>query len=271
MVNINHMKAGRNAMVLGMSTLIELENMAQTAELCEGLGLDFIELNMNMPMFGPGALAMAELEATIEKGLNFTIHLDENLNIWDFNPLVSKAYMEMVLSAIAIAKKLHAPLLNMHMNEGVYFTLPDERIYLYDKYRDAYMKKTAQFKAECERAIEDSGILIAIENSDGFKGFQMEAIDCLLQSPVFGLTYDIGHDHSAGNADTEFIMRREQRLCHMHVHDAIGKKNHLPIGSGEINMREKLALAKAHGCRCVLETKTVKGLRESVLRIRELI
>lgn len=40
-------------MKIGMPTLIELPNINETINLCEELGLSFIELNMNMPDFCP--------------------------------------------------------------------------------------------------------------------------------------------------------------------------------------------------------------------------
>ncbi len=55
----------------------------------------------------------------------------------------------------------------------------------------------------------------------------------------------------------------------MHVHDAIGAKNHLPLGSGEIDIAARLALAAGHNCRCVLEVKTIEGLKGSVSWIKE--
>lgn len=41
-------------------------------------------------------------------GIYYTIHLDENLNIADFNTLVSNAYLETVKRTIFVAKKINA-------------------------------------------------------------------------------------------------------------------------------------------------------------------
>ena len=52
------------------------------------------------------------------------------------------------------------------------------------------------------------------------------------------------------------------------IADTISKegeiKDHLTLGSGEINLKERLKIAEKYGCRCVIETKTVEALRESV-------
>lgn len=50
----------------------------------------------------------------------------------------------------------------------------------------------------------------------------------------------------------------------MHIHDAVGSNNHLVLGTGEIQVNDKLELAKSRHCTCVIETKTVEGLRQSV-------
>ena len=120
------------------------------------------------------------------------------------------------------------------------------------------------FRDLCEEKICESNIKICIENCDGYTAFMKEAIDVLLESQVFALTFDIGHDYCIGNKDIVFIKKNINRLKHMHIHDATKDKNHLPLGKGEIDIKEKISLATRHNCTCVLETKTIEGLRESV-------
>ncbi|WP_300869581.1 hypothetical protein [uncultured Clostridium sp.] len=50
----------------------------------------------------------------------------------------------------------------------------------------------------------------------------------------------------------------------MHIHDATIYENHLPLGKGEIDIKEKINFAIKNNCTIVLETKTISGLRESV-------
>ena len=38
----------------------------------------------------------------------------------------------------------------------------------------------------------------------------------------------------------------------------------IPLGKGEIDIKDKINFAVKNNCTCVLETKTVEGLRESV-------
>ncbi len=254
-------------MQFGMPTLIENKNLEETVLLCKELSLDFIELNMNLPQYQIECLENTDefLKLADQYGIFYTIHLDENLNICDFNRTVSKAYSDTVKRTIEIAKKLQVPIINMHLNQGVYFTLPDRKIYLFDKYNTKYMSDIEAFKELCGAAIGDSNIKISIENTNGYLEYEKTAIECLLQSKVFSLTWDIGHSHTAKNIDEPFILKHKDRLKHFHIHDAVGNKNHLTLGSGEINLAERLKTAEKYGCTCVIETKTIEALRESIM------
>lgn len=164
-------------MIFGMPTLIELKGLEETLELCLELGLSFVELNMNLPQYQINHLEQIdELRRLKEKyPLFYTIHLDENLNVSDFNPLVAKAYLETVERTIQVAKKLDIPILNMHMNHGVHFTLPDRKVKLYEQYRDFYLDSILVFREMCEKAVGEEDICICIENTDGFTDYEKEA------------------------------------------------------------------------------------------------
>ena len=128
------------------------------------------------------------------------------------------------------------------------------------KYNIDYLLRTAQVI----RCIGENDIKICIENCDGYEHFQKEAIELLLESKVFALTFDVGHNHGIGGTDEEFIMKHKDCLKHIHLHDAKGRKNHLALGTGEMDIEKYLNLAKEQNCRVVLETKTIDGLKQSV-------
>ena len=263
-----------------MPTLIENRTLEENASLCSSLGLKFIELNMNFPEYQADRLEeTGYLTGIAEKaGIYYTIHLDENLNIADFNHLVSEAYLETVRRVIEAAKKLiplrdrygsdAQPLtINMHMNHGIYITLPDRKVRMYDRDFDTYMNSFSAFRSKCEEWIGDSDIRIVVENTDGFMDYEKKAIEYLLMSPKFGLTWDIGHSKATGEKDVPFIMEHREYLKHFHIHDATENpaKNHLALGDGSIDLADRLRLAESLNARCVLETKTVEALKKSVL------
>lgn len=270
-------------MQFGMPTLIENHTLKDNIRLCRELGLQFLELNMNFPEYQIDKLEHEDefYRMADEARLYYTIHLDENLNIADFNMLVSNAYLETVKRTVEVAKKL-IPLrdkhgagnqpfvVNMHMHHGIYITLPDRKVQMYDRNFDVYMNSFVKFRALCEEWIGDSDIVLSIENTDGFREYEKKVIEYLLESPKFGLTWDIGHSKAIGETDVPFIMEHSDKLRHFHIHDGIAKRdkqdgrNHLALGDGEINIRERLSMADDRNARCVLETKTITALKKSV-------
>lgn len=86
----------------GMPTLIELTDLEENAKLCNNLG------HMNLPQYQIESMKKTKMFQDISKeyGVYYTIHLDENLNISDFNQAVTKAYLDTVIQALMIAKEL---------------------------------------------------------------------------------------------------------------------------------------------------------------------
>lgn len=257
-------------MDFGMPFLLENNSQEDCINLCKTLGLQFIEWNMNFPQCQLEQLDAEKLKQMHkETGIYSTIHLDENLNISEFNPKVKQAYLDTVRDSIELAKLIDAPIINMHLAKGIYITLPTERFFLYKKYHEFYMQNMLDFRTMCERMIGDSKIMIAIENTDGFEEYEKEAIELLLQSKCFGLTLDIGHSHVVKDRDISFYEKHINRLIHMHAHDATSSHNHLAFGDGEINLEKRLTMAKEANARVVLETKTIEALTNTVSYIKK--
>ena len=187
------------------------------------------------------------------------------MNVAEFNPYVAEAYRRTAREFIELAKKIGAKKINMHLSRGAKYTLPTKVIYLFEAYLEDYLANMRLFRDTCEEAIGDSGITVCVENTNGYTDFQKAGLEVLLESPVFGLTLDVGHNHCAFCMDEEWILAHADRLCHMHIHDvAHGYKDHRPLGTGDVDLNRWFDLAKERGCTVVLETKTVEGLRQSV-------
>ena len=267
----------------GMPTLIENKTLEDNIALCKVLGLSFVELNMNFPEYQIDKIEDVDwfYKKADEAGIYYTIHLDENMNIADFNPLVKEAYLETVRRTIEVAKRFvelkdkygknEQPLiLNMHMHHGIYITLPDKKVQMYERDFDVYMEYITQFIKKCEKWIGDVDIKIAIENTDGFREYEKNAIERMLESDCFVMTWDIGHSKALGESDVPFILEHKDKLSHFHIHDGSEKpeKDHLALGDGKIDLVERLDMAKACNARCVLETKTIEALKKSVEWLR---
>lgn len=253
----------------GMPYLLETSSVGDAISLASRLGLSFVELNSNFPQCQLDLLDPVYLKReAAEKKLFFTLHLDDALNVCDFNLLVRKAYVETVLQAIRLAKEAGFPVINLHLAKGNIVTLPDGRHYIFEEFKDEYFKAMAEFRDQCEKEIGDSGVRLSIENTDGWEDYEREAVDIALESKVFGLCLDIGHNHAVRDKDLDFFISRRERLIHMHAHDGRDQTNHQALGTGEIPLFDRLNLAREEGATVVLETKTIEALSCSVAWLR---
>ncbi len=255
----------------GIPTLIELNTVEQHCALCARLGLRFVELNTNFPAQQLHLLDAAQLRHLADRyGIFYTIHLNDEMPVGDFNPTVSKGYIDAVLETIDFAKEVGVQVLNMHISEGAHYTRPDGIVYFYEAYRAEYLQRMAFFRDACTDAIGNSGIHICMENSKPYLPFQKAALDLLLESPAFALTLDIGHNYCSGFVDEDWILQRRDRLIHMHIHDANnGRNDHLPLGHGELDIAKYLAFGNDLGCTAVIEVKTLEGLEKSLPIIQQ--
>lgn len=255
-------------MDFGMPYLLEMHSVEECCALAKELGLQFVELNANFPDCQVDKLDPMMLHQLSKHfGLYFTLHIEEECDPFTFNNTVRAAWMKSARHALEIATALKMPIVNMHFPHGVYITLPERKTYLYDQYAEEFYEALNEFRAMCEEALSGTSTRIAIENTNGWKEHEQRAIEYLLESPVFGLTLDIGHSHGTGDVDEPFFRAHDNRLIHMHGHDGVGKKNHLALGDGEINLQGRFAWAKRRNARIVLETKTIEALRTSVARL----
>lgn len=253
-----------------MPTLLEWEQPDTCAKLCSALGLQFIELNMDLPPYIPSLLPVEQLRRLAERyRLYYTLHLGESCDPCDFNPQISQACLQTALTAIEVAKALQAPIINFHLAQGVYFTFPERRVYLYNQYFDQYLLRLRTFRDICSQAIGAAPLKMCIENALwAGHSFLLQGIELLLESEHFALTFDVGHNYIQDGSDDPVILRHLNRLCHMHLHDATGKREYLPLGDGQLDIAGYLALAQQCNCRVVLEAKSNQTLQRSVEWLR---
>ena len=151
----------------GMPTLVECKTLGECALIADELSLGFIEINMSFPEYCAaefdidGACRIAE-----KHGIFYTIHADEALNPFDFNPSVSDCYFGVMRDTIGVAKRIGARVINLHLQKGIYVTLPGKVILLTDVYKEKYLSRVRDFIKLCEDEIAGSDIKICIENVD---------------------------------------------------------------------------------------------------------
>ncbi len=258
-------------MKFGLPTLVECRDIYACADLAERLSLDFIEINMSFPQYQVRALDVVALRRLMsEKRIFYTIHADEQMNPFDFNEDVSRCYFNIMREYIRFAMSLDIPVINMHLLKGVYVTLPGKVILLTDVYREEYLNRVREFIKMCEEEIGASPLKIAIENVDAnpFTTSQLEALPLFMESDVFALTLDIGHDTCLSHADRGVFDKYPDKLVHLHLHDSNGKSAHLPLGTAEVDVAATTKLLPKDNT-CLIEVKTIEGLVTSVQYLRD--
>lgn len=249
----------------GMPFLLETPSPEDTASLCAELGLRFVELNASFPPCQPELLSASTLRRLMdENGIYFTLHVHEALDPFCDCKSVREAWLQELTACLDLALSLDMPVVNMHLDKGVYVTLPDQKVFIHSAYEDDYLRCADSLMELAQRMLTGTATRLCIENTNGFQPHETRVLEKLLQLPCIGLTLDIGHSHAMQDVDLPFYREHAGRLLHMHGHDARGKSNHLALGDGEIDLNARFAWARERGARVVLETKTVAALRQSV-------
>lgn len=258
-------------MKLGMPTLVEFNDIEENFLLCSKLGLEFVELNMNLPSCNPESLKHTDiLEFKRRYGIDFSIHLPEEIDLSSFHASIRKGHIQRCMEAIDWAYRSEIGVLNMHINQGIYFTLPDQKVWIYEKNKQLFQQNLHMACSELYQYASSRGVKICIENTGNFHiPFVKEALLELSSLDGFHLTWDVGHDAKAGFMEEPLFYYHHNRIKHMHLHDYNGKSDHQTLYTGCVPINSRLDLAKEKGICVVVEVKTADALQVSISNIRD--
>ena len=93
-------------MKLGMPTLIEFNSLEENIELCKAIGLDFIELNVDLPYCFPEKIKWEEVNKYKNIEIELTVHLSEKIEIGDINEFVRKQQIKLIETQILMFKHI---------------------------------------------------------------------------------------------------------------------------------------------------------------------
>lgn len=256
---------------LGMPTLLEVRGVRENALLCQSLGLSFLELDMNLPWCCPENLPAAEaLRVCQEFDIDLTLHLPEELDLASFHPPLRQAAVARVRQAMLWAQEAGARVVTMHINPGIYFTLPERRAYIYDEFVQQFCANLMESTEEVLAYSRDAETPLCLENTGNFHlPFISQALELLADLPGFWLTWDVGHDAASGYRERNLLVRHSSRIAHMHLHDFDGARSHQPLFTGLVDIAEALQFADEENLRVVLDVKTREALTQTVDALRE--
>jgi sugar phosphate isomerase/epimerase len=252
--------------MIGMPALIEFDSLEDNLKLCQSLGLDFIELNLNLPMYNE--MNIKETQALLKQyDVKVSIHLSELFNPFELDPILRQAHIDVFKRVVNMANHLDAFLLNMHLLPGIHFKLPSKKVYLYETYNDIYMTYVKDFRQLVE-SLDVKALCIENVGIHDADYIQM-ATDILIASESINLTYDIGHDITSGYKDKAYFTNNQSKIKHYHIHDGNAKKNHLALFTGDLAIEHFVKTAQASGASAVIEVKSSESLITSINLLKE--
>ena len=252
-------------MKYGMPSLIEFRTIEEHARFCSENGLDFYEINLAFPWFQSDKIDADDLLRIKKKyGIDYTVHFHDEINPFDFCPEMRAGCLKNVEYVIGLARRIGAKRINMHLLNGTYSAVKGEKIYAYGLCEDEYLTYVKEFIALVESEMKGMDCIFCIENTSGYRFYHKHAVELMLSSPVFGLTFDIGHNYKASEDDESFILSHADRLRHFHIHDVTAKSNHVALGTGVLDVDRYLEMAKEYDCPVVIEVKESSSLRDSL-------
>ncbi len=257
-------------MKLGIPSLIEFDNVRDHLAFASEHGFSFFEINLSFPWFQSDKLDMDELRSlSKEYGVEYTIHLHDQLNPFDFAPEIREGGMKSIDYALTLAERVGAERLTLHLQYGMYSSVNGKKIYAYDVKSDEYLDYVDRMANMVSSRLRNTDTCFCIENTKGFLPYHRMAIERMLAYDSFGLTFDVGHNKKAACDDESFILSHRDRIRHFHIHDVTDRANHVALGKGILDLDRYLKMAADLDCPVVLEVKETKALVDSLEYLKE--
>ncbi len=247
---------------IGMPVLMEYDNVLDNVLLAKELGLDFVELNINMLYCKPNEEFRHMLLEYKEKyDIEFTMHYYDTLDIGS----TSKYYRNYLYTEFSeIGKYLEGVIsrIILHLEPGAYMTINSEKNYVYKADKD-YVTRTVNTVKTIEEILSTFSIGVYLENVP-IAPF-MEELYKELNDSGCKFCFDIGHNVIYHNyLYEEFRKKYNLNVKHMHMHNAYNKKDHQELLKGEVYIPSYFDFAIEHDVDIVIEVKDIENLRRSI-------
>ncbi len=253
---------------IGMPQLYEYDTIEDNLKLCQKLGLDFIELNLN---FGYCRKEMENgnvCELLKKYNVEATLHFYDEADMGSYQEVVD-AYL-IHLERYARLGEGYIKQINMHLIPGPVVTISGIKNYIYEKEYDEYIERLVQNFKKAEAICHSHNIKMVIENTDNIPSYTTKTYHDLLKND-FKFCYDIGHDHLSNDIVWNLLKEIDLPFNEFHIHDALDRKKcHLALGEGILDVAKFKRLAEKNNAYVVLEVKQSSDLYVSVPKFKEM-
>ena len=247
-----------------MPILVEFNTLEQNIQLCNELGLDFIELNLDVPY-----CFIENIDTNIFKNNNFTIHLSEKIDVGELNNNLRNFYIQEIERIISIGSKAKINKYNLHIDPGIHFSLPDKKIFIYQQYLEQYI---SSYEDSCKKLSEIAtkyNVMILFENVK-MESYTSKAIEVISRYDNLFFTLDLGHNIRYGNTAKQEFLKYSNKIKHIHMHDYNGNKDHQELFTGNLDVQKELSFCEENNLDVVVEVKRKNELVNSIKKLNNL-
>jgi sugar phosphate isomerase/epimerase len=216
-------------------------DLLKEIEWVAGMHLDFIDLTLEPPLATAQRVDPQAVRAALdEHGLHAVGHTAYYLPLCSPFESIRRAAVNELKACLEVFAAIGIEWMNLH---------PDRQAPLHD--RKFIIDRNLQTIRELLATAREFGIGLMIENLPGGFNSVRQLGELLDQVPELGLHLDIGHanllvDH---NTTDELLAAYGNRLRHVHLHDNKGGSAdlHLPLGTGNLDLRRYICALLAAG------------------------
>lgn len=179
------------------------------------------------------------------------------------NERVRRASVELIEHTLRLAGRLRARTVTVHAGTTRSGIADDER-----------RRLLAESLLELDETAAALGVVVGVEATEDFEVFDEVCFEST------GVTVDVGHVSMNGGASYRpwgslggLVRHLGRRIVHVHVHDYDGRRDHLPVGAGNIDFGEAIGALREvgyEGALC-LELAPSPIIEEGYLRSRDLL
>ncbi len=251
----------------GMPVLMEYDNVRDNVLLASKLGLDFVELNLNMLYCLPTFHLAKELEHyKREYKIGFTAHYYDTVDISSINTHY-QTFLYTDFEHLGSILQGVIKRLVVHIEPGAYMTIRGEKNHVYSQ-DEGYIDRSLNTLIHLRSVLSKYHIELMLENVP-IKPWMSELYD-VLNKHGFKFCWDVGHDKIYDDFLYSSIRKKYSlNVKHMHLHNVKDGMDHRSLEAGVLPINDRIDYAIDHNVQVVVEVKDRENLERSIKYLEE--
>ncbi len=263
---------------LGFSEYSPGTKALDAASKCAGYGLAAFQISGDFTINFPENISADDRRAVVDfnrsNGITLHFHAPSDIPMASRHKPIRYGGVDRLIEYIALAIDLGAASFIFHPGRFAFYKISTNKLVMANKnIPDVYYKR---FLDSALRLIDFAAgrIELLLENTYGFTDPVINVIDKFLESPATGLVWDIGHDvlqnrlanpNKSTAADTAgFFSERLKHIKLAHLHDISGKRGHLALGTGLLDIVSFIDIISKMDIQMIIEVLSEKDLQTSL-------